>query len=101
MINNTAIRSQWDYNVIKATPHKACAEDAPTDFFVRLYRNSAGILSYVKGFLCKMTENMSADSVQSRQAGFARCCLKVPCKIGSIVFAGLTIDVKSDHYFVG
>jgi len=41
-----------------------------------LYRNSAGILSYVKGFLCKMTENMSADSVQSRQAGFVRCCLR-------------------------
>ena len=63
------------FTKLKATPHKACAEDAPTDFFVRLYRNSAGILSYVKGFLCKMTENMSADSVQSRQAGFVRCCL--------------------------
>ena len=61
---------------IKATPHKACAEDAPTDFFVRLYRNFAGILTYVKGFLCKMTENMSADSVQSRQASFVQCCLK-------------------------
>ena len=48
-------------------------------FFVRLYRNSAGILTYVKGFLCKMTENMQADSVQSRQAGFVRCCLK-PCQ---------------------
>ncbi|MGB4091062.1 MAG: HlyD family efflux transporter periplasmic adaptor subunit [Ruminococcus flavefaciens] len=60
----------------KATPHKTCAEYAPTDFFVRLYRNSAGILTYVKEFLCKMTENMSADSVQSRQAGFVRCCLK-------------------------
>ncbi|MBP3268066.1 MAG: leucine-rich repeat protein [Ruminococcus sp.] len=23
-----------------------------------------------------MTENMSADSVQSRQAGFVRCCLR-------------------------
>ncbi len=63
-------------SIIKATPHKACAEDAPTDFFVRLYRNSAGILSYVKEFLCKMTENMQADSVKSRQAGFVRCCLK-------------------------
>ena len=61
--------------LFKAKPHRTCAEDAPTDFFVRLYRNSAGILSYVKGFLCKMTENMSADSVQSRQAGFVRCCL--------------------------
>ena len=39
------------FTKLKATPHKACAEDAPTDFFVRLYRNSAGILSYVKGFL--------------------------------------------------
>ena len=64
------------FTKLKATPHKACAEDAPTDFFVRLYRNSAGILSYVKGFLCKMTENMQADSVQSRQVGFVRCCLK-------------------------
>ena len=36
---------------LKATPHKACAEDAPTG-------------------------SMSADSVQSRQAGFVRCCLK-------------------------
>ena len=63
--------------MIKATPHKACAEDAPTDFSVRLYRNSEGILSYVKGFLCKMTGNMSADSVQSRQVGFVRCCLNV------------------------
>ena len=32
--------------IIKATPYKVCAE------------------------------NMSADSVQSRQAGFVRCCLK-------------------------
>ena len=63
--------------MIRATPPKACAEDAPTDFSVRLYRNSAGILSYVKGFLCKMTENMSADSVQSRKAGFVRCCPNV------------------------
>jgi len=55
-----------------ATPHKACAEDAPTDFFVRLYRNSEGILTYVKGFLCKMTENMSADSVQAL-CGVAYC----------------------------
>ena len=69
----------------KATPHKACAEDAPTDFFVRLYRNSAGILSYVKGFLCKMAENMSADSVQSRQAGFVRCCLKRPSVLSAFL----------------
>jgi hypothetical protein len=26
--------------------------------------------------LCDMTENLQADGVQSRQAGFVRCCLK-------------------------
>ena len=76
ILSVTRQKSADGLSPFKATPHKACAEDAPTDFFVRLYRNSAGILSYVKGFLCKMTENMSADSVQSRQAGFVRCCLK-------------------------
>jgi hypothetical protein len=35
-------------------------------FFVRLYRNFAGILSYVKEFLCKMTENIQVDVQQSR-----------------------------------
>ena len=29
-----------------------------------------------------MTENMQADSVQSRQAGFVRCCLKYSVIIG-------------------
>ncbi|WP_455126385.1 hypothetical protein, partial [Ruminococcus sp.] len=38
--------------------------------------NSAGILPYGKGFLGNMTENLHADCVQSRQAGFVRCCLK-------------------------
>ena len=31
--------------------------------FVRLYRNFAGILPYVKKFMCKMTENLQADEV--------------------------------------
>ena len=44
-------------------------------FFGRLRRNFAGILSYVKRFLCNMTENQQADCVQSRQAGFVRYCL--------------------------
>ena len=44
-------------------------------FFGRLPRNSAGILPYGKGFLGNMTENLHADCVQSRQAGFVRCCL--------------------------
>ena len=29
-----------------------------------------------KGFLCNMTENLHADCVQSRQAGFIQCFLK-------------------------
>ena len=33
------------------------------------------ILSCVKGFLCEMTKKDQADSVQSRQAVFVRCCL--------------------------
>ena len=45
-------------------------------FFGRLPRNSAGILPYGKGFLGNMTENLHADCVQSRQAGFVRCCPK-------------------------
>ena len=44
-------------------------------FFVRSPKNSAGILSYVKGFLGKMTEKMQTDDVLSRQAVFVRCCL--------------------------
>ena len=46
-------------------------------FFGRLPRNSAGILPYGKGFLGNMTENLHADCVQSRQAGFVRCCLRL------------------------
>ena len=87
-------------NSIKATPHKACAEDAPTDFFVRLYRYSAGILSYGKGFLCKMTENMSADSVQSRQAGFVRCCLKSDDYIIIVLCSHLIIFPLTVRFFL-
>ena len=46
-------------------------------FFGRLPRNSAGILPYGKGFLGNMTENLHADCVQSRQAGFVRCRLRI------------------------
>ena len=44
-------------------------------FFGRLHRNSVGILSYGKGFLGNLPENLHADCVQSRQAGFVRGCL--------------------------
>ena len=33
---------------------------------------------YGKGFLGNMTENLQADCVQSRQAGFMQCFLKEP-----------------------
>ncbi len=35
-------------------------------FFVRLSKNSEGILTYVKEFLGKMTEKMQTDDVLSR-----------------------------------
>ena len=89
-VGNGALAVPFCDFFLKATPHKACAEDAQTDFFVRLYRNSAGILSYVKGFLCKMTENMSADSVQSRQVGFVRCCLKLWNGEGAVPYRFIT-----------
>ena len=44
-------------------------------FFGRLCRNFAGILTYVKKFMCKMPENMQVYALQSRQAVFVRCCL--------------------------
>ena len=31
-----------------------------SQIFVRLHKNSAGILSYVKGFLCDMTEKFAS-----------------------------------------
>ena len=36
---------------------------------------------YGNGFLGNMTENLQADCVQSRQAGFVRCC---PSKSGAV-----------------
>ena len=45
-------------------------------FFDGLLRNSAGILPYGKGFLGNMTENLQADYMQSRQAGFMQCFLE-------------------------
>ncbi len=41
---------------------------------------------YGKGFLGNMTENLQADCVQSRQAGFMQCFLKHRCiSISSII----------------
>ena len=49
----------------KGNAAQSLCERCEVRFFSRLYRNSAGILSYVKGFLCKMAENMQADFVQT------------------------------------
>ena len=54
----------------KIVPQMRC------QIFVNCTRNSEGILTYVEGFLCKMTENMQADVALSRKAVFVRCCLK-------------------------
>ena len=45
-------------------------------FIVRLNKNSAGILTYVKVFLSRMTEKTQARHAPSREAVFVRCCLK-------------------------
>ena len=40
-----------------------------------------------KGFLGNMTENLHADCVQSRQAGFMQCFLKTPADLLPAYFA--------------
>ena len=45
--------------------------------FDRFHRSDAGILAYFNEVLYDMTENSSADAVQSRQACFVRCCFEV------------------------
>ena len=57
-------------NTAQRTVRQMCSR-----FFVRLSKNSAGILTYVKEFLGEMTENLQTDDVLSRQAVFVRCCL--------------------------
>ena len=43
--------------------------------FRQIVQKSLDILTYVEGFLCKMTEIMQADVALSRKAVFVRCCL--------------------------
>ena len=45
--------------------------------FIQLRQYRAKIVRQMRSqiFLCDMTENLQADGVQSRQAGFVRCCL--------------------------
>ena len=45
--------------------------------FCQIDKIDAAILTYFKEILAKMTENLPKDGVQSRQAVFVRCCLKV------------------------
>ncbi len=51
---------------------QSLCERCEVRFFGRSCKNFAGILSYVKKFLCDMMENMQADFVQSRHPGFVR-----------------------------
>ena len=60
--------------VSKETLHKACAEDASSDFSADCIEIPQADLVSGKGFLGNMTENLQADCVQSRQAGFMQCC---------------------------
>lgn len=48
---------------------------AAVRFFVKLYGKFAGILPYVKNFLCNMAENMAADRAAKAQPIIMRCCL--------------------------
>ena len=41
---------------------------------------------YGKGFLGNMTENLQADCVQSRQAGFMQCFLDFPHCLWKTIF---------------
>ncbi len=55
-----------------------------SQIFVRLHEKFAGRLGSlrtapVKDFLCKMTENLQADSVQRRKPLFVRYSLNVVC----------------------
>ena len=43
--------------------------------FCQIDKIDAGILTYFKEILAKMTENLPKDGVQSLQAVFVRCCL--------------------------
>jgi len=52
------------------TRNKACAEDASSDFLADCSEIPQAYLMYGKGFLGNLPENMQADYVQSRQAGF-------------------------------
>ena len=64
-------------------------------------------LTYVEGFLCKMTENMQADVALSRKAVFVRCCLNNGRRSASFLTDGaaylfvhsvLHVRRRSDRY---
>ena len=55
-------------------------------FFGRLHKKLAGILAYVKRFLCDMTENLQADVRQRRQPLIVRCCLNLIFSLSAIIW---------------
>ncbi len=74
-------------SIIKAIPHKDSAADAPWIFSSDCIKISAGILTYFKGFWCKMTEKDQAAAALSRKAVFVRCCLNAAVSI----FGGISV----------
>ncbi len=46
------------------------------DIFRQVDKSDAGILTYFKELLAKMTENIGTDARQRRQPLIVRCCLK-------------------------
>ena len=68
--------------IFKETLNKACSQDALSDFSTECTEIPQADLVSGKGFLGNMTENLQADCVQSRQAGFIQCFLKaIPHKV--------------------
>lgn len=58
------------------TAQRLCVRCA-VRFFVRWNKKRSEYFVYSRAFLWNMTENMQAYDVQSRQALFVRCCLKL------------------------
>ncbi len=54
-------------NLLKVTPHRDCASDAPTDFSLDCEMTTKQYFVYCKEEFCKIKEKMSADGVQSRR----------------------------------
>ena len=64
-------------------------------FFVRLYKIDAGILAYVKEILCKITENLQADDVQSFQRSLCGVALILRINLQDLIGTSIADIVRS------